>query len=627
MASGDRPISELPAASQVTESDLFVLQQNDEPKKLTGLVLIRDLLKALASHGGIKEISLSKTVGLLKVYTITYVDGDTFDFEVWDGAKGDKGDAGRVWIKYASQKPTEESHTMSDVPDEWIGICTGFATSLDQPAPTDWSAYTWYKFKGPQGESIRGEPGVTPKLSIGTVTTVEADQTASASIGGTPENPILHLSLPRGKAGRDGAGAPDWEAIAGSDGHILNRTHYHISDEVPIGDFPLTFSSKGIAEMALSLSSEAGRLYRVRWMGRDFYLEARDITSLTGETALALGNLSLLDETYLDTAEPFCIRYAPETNAVTVTAPDFASLTVTLGLAQAAVVKKLDNEYLDLEWVPTKEVTGIDGPVCPSMTLEFTTNNTIAAGFVSGSLIEGCSYTVYWNGTAYEAECYKYDGSYYLGNGKLGGADLESDYPFCLVGFGGTTLLVYKETDTAENITLQVIGKASIRYNHLPREYQTPMINIAAQSAGAPGVVSLDFETAWTLSPEELQSAIRVSYDLAGIYYFSASVTHVNKVLAGSTKYITFNVNMQTLDAEYNNTLQRWKWHSNGTVTVETARTDVPRVLNSPGGEMLVWNGAEWVGKVPTEYYIMSPGGKKFQITVDDDGLLTTTAV
>lgn len=40
--------------------------------------------------------------------------------------------------------------------------------------------------------------GATPNLTIGTVTTLEPDAAASASIRGTPENPILDLMLPKG---------------------------------------------------------------------------------------------------------------------------------------------------------------------------------------------------------------------------------------------------------------------------------------------------------------------------------------------------------------------------------------------------------------------------------------------
>ena len=51
----------------------------------------------------------------------------------------------------------------------------------------------------PQGE--KGNIGLTPDISIGTVETGEAGTDASASMTGTPENPVLNLTIPRGNPG------------------------------------------------------------------------------------------------------------------------------------------------------------------------------------------------------------------------------------------------------------------------------------------------------------------------------------------------------------------------------------------------------------------------------------------
>lgn len=51
----------------------------------------------------------------------------------------------------------------------------------------------------PKGDT--GETGATPNLTIGTVSTLNPDQSASATITGTAENPVLNLGLPRGQTG------------------------------------------------------------------------------------------------------------------------------------------------------------------------------------------------------------------------------------------------------------------------------------------------------------------------------------------------------------------------------------------------------------------------------------------
>ena len=58
---------------------------------------------------------------------------------------------------------------------------------------------------GPQGiqgeRGLTGATGATPNLTIGTVTTLEPDASATATITGTAEDPVLNLGIPRGQTG------------------------------------------------------------------------------------------------------------------------------------------------------------------------------------------------------------------------------------------------------------------------------------------------------------------------------------------------------------------------------------------------------------------------------------------
>lgn len=53
----------------------------------------------------------------------------------------------------------------------------------------------------PGAKGDKGDPGATPNLSIGSVTTLEAGQNATASMGGTAESPVLNLGIPKGADG------------------------------------------------------------------------------------------------------------------------------------------------------------------------------------------------------------------------------------------------------------------------------------------------------------------------------------------------------------------------------------------------------------------------------------------
>lgn len=71
--------------------------------------------------------------------------------------------------------------------------------------------------QGPKGETgsqgktgsqgPKGDPGTTPNIQIGTVQTLEPGQQATASMSGTPENPLLNLGIPQGDKGDPGEDA------------------------------------------------------------------------------------------------------------------------------------------------------------------------------------------------------------------------------------------------------------------------------------------------------------------------------------------------------------------------------------------------------------------------------------
>lgn len=192
----DKSVGELIAAQSVTPTDLFVLEQNGTAKKLTGQVLENWLVSFADGHGGIQSIAKLGTSGLADTYRITLADTTTFDFvvtngrgvstikkkstsglvdtyaityndgtsgtfTVTNGAKGDKGDTAYIWIKYASQMPTESSHSFGDVPDAYMGVYFGTSSV----APTDWQQYKWYNTKG-----TKGDAGTPAKLVSSTVT-------------------------------------------------------------------------------------------------------------------------------------------------------------------------------------------------------------------------------------------------------------------------------------------------------------------------------------------------------------------------------------------------------------------------------------------------------------------------
>lgn len=68
----------------------------------------------------------------------------------------------------------------------------------------------------PGAKGDKGDTGATPNLTIGSVTTLDAGQNATASMVGTAESPVLNLGIPRGAKGEPGQGGADGKP--GTDG-------------------------------------------------------------------------------------------------------------------------------------------------------------------------------------------------------------------------------------------------------------------------------------------------------------------------------------------------------------------------------------------------------------------------
>ena len=78
------------------------------------------------------------------------------------------------------------------------------ADGKDGITPTIGENGNWYLGDTDTGKPSRGENGAVPDIQIGTVTTLPAGSDATASMGGTAENPLLNLGIPRGADGQGG---------------------------------------------------------------------------------------------------------------------------------------------------------------------------------------------------------------------------------------------------------------------------------------------------------------------------------------------------------------------------------------------------------------------------------------
>ena len=103
----------------------------------------------------------------------------------------------------AANTAAERANEAAEAAEHMVDIHTG---------PAGKSPYTgenghWYEWDEETHQYVdtetnaKGDTGETPDISIGTVTTVEPGTPAAASMGGTPEAPVLNLSIPKGAVG------------------------------------------------------------------------------------------------------------------------------------------------------------------------------------------------------------------------------------------------------------------------------------------------------------------------------------------------------------------------------------------------------------------------------------------
>ena len=106
-----------------------------------------------------------------------------------------------TWWVYDAEAETWTDTGIQAEGQDGVGI-SGAVLNADYTLTitfTDGSSYTTPPIRGAQGDP--GQIGPTPDISIGTVTTGAAGSQAAATMTGTPEAPVLNLTIPRGDPG------------------------------------------------------------------------------------------------------------------------------------------------------------------------------------------------------------------------------------------------------------------------------------------------------------------------------------------------------------------------------------------------------------------------------------------
>lgn len=221
----DKQISALPEATEVNTSDLFVMQQSNTAKKVTGQTLIEELAEALDGHGGIYSFELTSQVDTAKTYTMTFADGTQTTVVINDGERGYTGEQTYVHIRYAASYPVT---TILTTANKYIGVYTG----LSSVAPSNSAEYTWYEWKGAQGDQGVGITSITKTSSSGN----EDIYTVTLSNGTTQTFTVTNGSNIQSISKTSTSGLTDTYSVTLTDGTV---TSFQVSNGKSISSIAL----------------------------------------------------------------------------------------------------------------------------------------------------------------------------------------------------------------------------------------------------------------------------------------------------------------------------------------------------------------------------------------------------
>jgi len=174
------------------------------------------------SVNGYGECEITYTLGDVVAKSVRYptqviasLDGQGDPPEGWDTwqavftALKAQAEAAAQTATDAAQTAESASEAIQNLSVSSTTLTPGSAATLEKTVDPETGAVN-LAFGIPEGQQGETGPiGATPGISIGTVTTGAAGSSASATMTGTPENPVLNLTIPRGNAGKDGEPGKD----------------------------------------------------------------------------------------------------------------------------------------------------------------------------------------------------------------------------------------------------------------------------------------------------------------------------------------------------------------------------------------------------------------------------------
>ena len=180
------------------------------------------------------------------------------------------------------------AEAIQDMDVEAETLAAGSAASVDKTVDPETGAVT-LNFGIPAGAQgnpgTPGQDGTTPDFRIGTVETLDPGQSATATITGTPAQPVLNLGIPQGQKGDPGgdSGTRDYTELVNKpqiNGHTLSGNQS--ASNLGLGTYSKPASGIPKTDLAQDVQASLGKA--------DSALQTAPVQSVAGKTgAVTLG--------------------------------------------------------------------------------------------------------------------------------------------------------------------------------------------------------------------------------------------------------------------------------------------------------------------------------------------------
>ena len=606
----DATVGELPNMSNAPDDALLVAEYLGKARNST----LGQLKAALGAITGFEKTAGDCTPGTTDTYTITFANGGKLDILIPIPLNGTDGYTPKKGVDYYDGT---DGYTPKKGVDYDDGK-DGFSPIVDFKEVTDGVEITITDKTGPHTAKLKnGADGVSPSFRT---EAIEGGYRVILSAA----NEYQQFDLLNGEGGDWSVNNPAWK------NYIKGRTHWkeeygadgEIIPEVSAA-FSGTFNFTTVAG-AISEGITAKGKYVVTWNGTEYSCEGKEYWD-----GPYVGNGSIMDSSQEDTGEPFAILMFGD-NLYQVWKADKTKETVTVKVVGEKVViwHKLDGGYLP-EGCPYIEAADVLFET--TVALDPDSGEGFAPDVIDVSA--GNAYAIKWNGAEYTciAQHFEADGisAVVLGNlGAMTGGALTEE-PFVILCLDaeiaatmGAGFIVYALDGSASaTISIQVVGVHPIDKICLPnlRGQKKIVVNADDQTA------SISLEQAAEMDMGELQSAMTVIY--GGAEYSCASVRKTVTEFDG-VEYPSLEITIVRIEETVVEKVISFTWNLGGIELHE--KFVLPTFPDGPWqfyatDQRGIAHWREFKHMVQDAVQLKAPNGKKYYVTVDDNGTLVTT--